>query len=371
MRKFRFIEINYHNHDEFHSPEEVISKHLSSNLFIEEFSKYAEVSLVKHLSSEGQMQLNGVNYFFQSRRNRFFDIPSKTHQYVADQRPEVILIQGFIFPWQVMALRRRLGKQAKILLQHHGETPFKRKKIFQWMMGPKVDGWIFSSPELSKEWLASGVIRSSSQCYALPPASTRFRRKNKERSRQETGMGNGLNLLWVGRLNENKDPFTVLKAFESFLEEGGKAQLYLVYGEADLENSLRERINSNGLLKENVNMVGKLPHRELEDWYAAADFFISSSHQESGGYALIEAMACGTVPIVSEIPASMKLTHEGNIGFHFPAGDAGALCKIFEGLEQVDLEKLSEGAERHFLMELSPTAIAEKMKKICELALAK
>jgi glycosyltransferase involved in cell wall biosynthesis len=369
MKKFNFIEINYHHHDEFHSPGEVISKHRPSNLYFEEFSKYAEVTLVKHLNYEGEMQINEVNYSFFPRRNRFFENSSKMHRFVASLKPGIILVQGFIFPWQVMALRRKIGAQPKILLQHHGETPFKRKKIFQWMMGSKVNGWIFSSPELSREWIASGIIRNASQCFVLPPASTDFIVRDKELSIRKTGMKKMLNLLWVGRLNKNKDPFTVLKAFARFLEKGGKAELHLLYGEADLESAVKEMIDKNVLLKENSRLLGKIPHADLEYWYSAADYLISSSHQESGGYALIEAMACGAVPIVSEISASMQLTDGGRIGFHFPAGNAEALCQILLDLSKVNREKLSEEAVLHFRKELSPGAIAEKMRGICELIL--
>ena len=366
MKKFRFIEINYHNHDELCSPGEVIAKHRPSNLFVEEFSRYAEVTLVKHLNFEGELEENGIRYAFFRKRNRFFENLSKTHQYVAQLNPDVVLIQGFIFPWQTMALRRKLGRQTKILLQHHGEMPFKRRKIFQWMMGSKVNGWIFSSPELSKEWLAPGIIRNPSQSFILPPASTNFRKKDKETSREKLGMKKGPNFLWVGRMNENKDPFTLLKGFRNFLENGGLARLHLVYGEADLEDTVKEMIGGDVLLKENVRLVGRLPHTELEDWFSAADYFITTSHRESGGYALIEAMACGAVPVISEIPASMELTDGGRIGFHFPKGDAEALGRVLLGLDKVEGARLSDEAVLHFKKQLSPEAIAKKMKGICE-----
>ncbi len=366
MRKFRFIEINYHNHDEFDSPGEALSKHLPSNLYLGEFTKYADITLVKHLNYEGQAEENGLNYAFFKRRNSFFENPSKTHQYVASLIPEIILVQGFIFPWQVMALRRKVGSHPRILLQHHGEIPSGRKKIFQWMMGSKVNGWIFSSSALAEKWIGTGIIRHPSQCFVLPPASTLIGRKDRGLSLQQTGMSGALNLLWVGRLNENKDPFTVLKAFECFLKKGGKAQLYLVYGEADLEKRVGEMIRNSVLLKGNISLIGRIPHEELAYWYSAADFLITSSYHESGGYALIEAMACGAIPVVSEIPASMQLTDRGRIGFHFPAGDAEALCKILLNLKNIEIEKHSADAALHFKRELSPGVIAEKMREICE-----
>ena len=47
---------------------------------------------------------------------------------------------------------------------------------------------------------------------------------------------------------------------------------------------------------------------------------MSASHHEGSGYALIEAIACGVAPCVTDIPASRALT--GSIGRLWRAGDA-------------------------------------------------
>ena len=44
-------------------------------------------------------------------------------------------------------------------------------------------------------------------------------------------------------------------------------------------------------------------HDEMPNYYAAADVFVSGSHSEGSGYALIEAMSAGVVPVVTDIPS--------------------------------------------------------------------
>jgi glycosyltransferase involved in cell wall biosynthesis len=57
-------------------------------------------------------------------------------------------------------------------------------------------------------------------------------------------------------------------------------------------------------------------------FYSAADIFVLGSHQESCGAALLEACACGAVPVVTGIPSFRAITG-GRIGELWRPGDAG------------------------------------------------
>ena len=57
----------------------------------------------------------------------------------------------------------------------------------------------------------------------------------------------------------------------------------------------------------------------------AADVFVLGSHREGSGYSLIEALACGLPPVVTDIPSFRSLTAAGAVGALWPCGDARAL----------------------------------------------
>jgi glycosyltransferase involved in cell wall biosynthesis len=59
----------------------------------------------------------------------------------------------------------------------------------------------------------------------------------------------------------------------------------------------------------------------------AADVFVSGSHAEGSGYALLEALACGVTPVVTDIPSFRALTDGGRIGKLWPCGDATGLAE--------------------------------------------
>ena len=57
----------------------------------------------------------------------------------------------------------------------------------------------------------------------------------------------------------------------------------------------------------------------------AADLFVLGSHREGGSSALVEAMATGRTPVVTDIPSSRALTGNGAVGELWPCGDSRAL----------------------------------------------
>jgi glycosyltransferase involved in cell wall biosynthesis len=47
----------------------------------------------------------------------------------------------------------------------------------------------------------------------------------------------------------------------------------------------------------------------------------------NNGHAVLEAMACGVIPVVSDLPPFRRLVDNGRCGFLFPQGDALGLSK--------------------------------------------
>ena len=62
----------------------------------------------------------------------------------------------------------------------------------------------------------------------------------------------------------------------------------------------------------------------------AADVFVLGSHREGGSSALVEAMATGLTPVVTDIPSSRALTGNGAVGALWPCGDSVALAAALQ-----------------------------------------
>jgi len=320
------------------------------------------VIVIEHINYEGEKMIGELKYRFFKRKSRFVHIPFKTLRYIQRQRPDIVITQGLIFPLQVIALRLKMGRKCPIIVQHHGEKPFTGiKRRLQQVADKCITAYLFTARGNARAWIDNHIIPGYGKCYELLEASTYFERCDKAAARKKTGITGDHNFLWVGRLNANKDPLTVVRGFEKYLAINPRAKLYMIYQEEALLPALKIIIGNSGTLKDAVYLVGKLPHAALPDWYSAADFYISGSREEGSGYALLEAMACGCIPVVTDIPSFRKITAGGKFGFLYEAGNPLQLLKILISLETIDRKILSDVITGHFSNELSFKAIADKL----------
>lgn len=363
----KLIDLNYHTHSYLSRPEEVLELQKASIGFVEFIKDKLSIQLIKHLNYEGEKWVNDIKYVFFKSRNKFWYIPFKTHRYVQKQNPDIVLIQGLIFPLQLIALKIKLGKKTKIIVQYHGEKPFGGiKKFFQKITDHYIDLYLFTSVENANEWIEKKIISNKEKCRELLEASTSFQLKDKLQCKQRLGLKGNQNFLSVGRLNTGKDPITVINAFEKYIIDFPEARLFMIYQTEELLPAIKKKLKENEQLKKAVILKGKVHHSELDAWYNAADFFISASHKEGSGYALIEAMACGSVPIVTSIPSFKKITANGKFGFLFEPGNPESLLKVLLNLKNIDKEQLSVSVVNHFAQSLSFKSIADDLFKICK-----
>jgi D-inositol-3-phosphate glycosyltransferase len=75
-----------------------------------------------------------------------------------------------------------------------------------------------------------------------------------------------------------------------------------------------------------VAFLGKRGQDTLPYYYSAAEVVVMPSHYESFGMVALEAMACGTPVIASEVGGLAFLVQDGVTGYHVPDGDDDALC---------------------------------------------
>lgn len=324
---------------------------------LEKLALRHDVQSIERIEYEGELMRNDVRYKFMRLRSERPIFPGRMHLWLRLEKPEVVFLNGIRAPFQVIQLRMFLGKRSKILVWHRAEKPPAKMRRWLHKLADKcIDGYCFTSAQTAAEWLDAGIIAGQHKTAEIIQSSSAF--SVEERIKAKPRSGNVMNFLWVGRLDKNKDPLTVVSTFLAFAKHNPSAQLNMIFQTTELLPEIEQLLAAHNGQAGNVRLVGNVAHNILGDWYSAADYFIAASHSEGSGIALCEAMSFGCVPIVTRIPSFTKMI--GDNGYLFDPGDADAVLRILNSLDAARLPQQEKLVRAQFENELSFDAIARK-----------
>ena len=66
--------------------------------------------------------------------------------------------------------------------------------------------------------------------------------------------------------------------------------------------------------------MGRVPHDRMPELLTQTDIYVSTSLSDGTSVSLLEAMASGVFPIVTDIPSNREWINDGENGFLVPAG---------------------------------------------------
>src|SRR5882724_1060537 len=373
--KMNFIFLNYNRASGFYRPEDWLHRIRAYTGIPEALAERHEVHSIEQIAYRGEFSQNGVQYHFlnwdkapaEGSESFIGDMIHawKVNRYVADLKPDIVLVHGLLFPLQVLLLKWQLSTGAKIIVQNHAEKPGGRyKKIVQRLADRSVDAYLFAAKEMGMEWVRQGIIARDSKVREVMEASSVFAPMDRTDARARTGVEGSPVFLWVGRLDKNKDPVNVVKAFLKFVRQQPGARLYMIFHTAELIAEVKELIAAADNGGDAVMLVGQVPHTEMGYWYNSADLIISGSHYEGSGVAVCEAMSCGCIPVVTNILAFTKMTGDGQYGILYEPGNELALFSALQRSLQIDHQGTKANVLRRFENELSFQAIADKIVQI-------
>jgi len=76
-----------------------------------------------------------------------------------------------------------------------------------------------------------------------------------------------------------------------------------------------------------VQFLGRIPYEKMPGLLSESDIYVSTSFFDGTSVSLLEAMASGCFPVVSDIPANREWIRDGENGFLVPVGDEKVLAK--------------------------------------------
>jgi teichuronic acid biosynthesis glycosyltransferase TuaC len=134
-------------------------------------------------------------------------------------------------------------------------------------------------------------------------------------------------LLCVGHLIERKGQYLAVEALASL-----PADVHLLLaGEGPERGALERQAQTLGV-HGRVRFAGVVPQTELKWWYSAADVLALCSSREGWANVLLEAMACGTPVIATDIWGTPEVVSQPAAGVLMPERSAAGLVQAWERL---------------------------------------
>lgn len=155
--------------------------------------------------------------------------------------------------------------------------------------------------------------------------------KYREQTRNQFNIKENEMLIGVvGRLSEQKDPITILKAFEILCKNYKNLKLMYV-GSGELEEEVKQYAKQSDLL-DKIIITGWV--NDVEKYIPAFDIAVLPSKWEGFGLAIVEYMVCNKPIIASNVGGITDIIISEKNGLLFEVGDYEELSKKINFLIQ-------------------------------------
>ncbi|MBN2469600.1 MAG: glycosyltransferase family 4 protein [Anaerolineae bacterium] len=249
-----------------------------------------------------------------------------------DPAPDIVHIDEEPYnlaAWQALWLARQAGARSLFFswqnLDRRYPPPFSLGE--RWVLD-RVDYALMGTDSAADVWRAKGYRGPLAVIpqFGVDPAL--FRPPTHPITGRTRTLG------YVGRLVPEKGVDLLLRALGELLGAGVTGWRLDIVGSGPEETALK-RLTAELGLREHVTFVGQLPSTEMPAFFRQLDILALPSltrpnWKEQFGRVLVEAMACGVVPVGSDsgaIPAVI-----GEAGLVTPEGDVMALADALRGL---------------------------------------
>lgn len=256
-------------------------------------------------------------------------------------------------------------------LNVQAESRLRRPQIRQALRG--ASAVLAVSKALASKAVALGARPDSVETIYNGVDGRTFRRGDRLAARERLGLpAHEPIVLYAGNLKNSKGCMDLIEAFPRLAKQRADALLYFV-GEGPDGAALEARAASL-CCGSSIHFTGSVAHASLADWFRAADLLCLPSHNEGVPNVVLEAMACGTPVVATDVggipevvPAFAGIlvpAHQPDVlaaaladmlGRHVDAEAIAAHASSFRWEDNIDrlehmLERVAAGAPAHVSM---------------------
>lgn len=141
-------------------------------------------------------------------------------------------------------------------------------------------------------------------------------------------------LLFVGRIEPLKGIDVLIHAIAIMRQQGVHVCLSVIGGDAGASSDIisdemarLQAVREESGMDDMIFFLGKKSQDTLPYYYSASEAVVLPSHYESFGMVALEAMACGTPVVASQVGGLAFLIQDGVTGYTFPVDDPQELAE--------------------------------------------
>jgi L-malate glycosyltransferase len=168
--------------------------------------------------------------------------------------------------------------------------------------------------------------------------------------RPENTPSNGQTIITTRALEPDYKQADIIHAMRSLIDIMPEVK-YQIAGEGQTRRHLEKIVQQVGL-HSHVEFLGYVPNVNLPDRLREADVYVSAFVEDGVSMSLLEAMACGLLPVVPDIEPNRMWIQDGVNGLLFRPGDHVSLVqKLHEALSNPSLRKKAREHNVKFIHE--------------------
>lgn len=270
------------------------------------------------------------------------DAPGFILDFIVSRGVEVVHIMNSRLAFDLMPDMTCLARPPAIVVQLHAEEPDRSGYVryVSTRYGNLVDAFSVTSEQLGDAMLDYDVPRSRLEVITTGvDARGEFDPDRVEPFAELSG--DGVQVLWPGRLVAQKDPMLTLDVVK-LLDERGCGFTLQIVGDGEMTEDVRARARALGI---EHRIRWHPPSQQMPRWYRSCDVLFMTSVFEGVPYVMYEAQAMGLPLVVPALPGNVEFM-DGKGGFLIdPRDDAVAYADALQTLIDDPERRRTVGAQ--------------------------
>lgn len=251
-----------------------------------------------------------------------------------ERRPFVLFnVRNSVLFWAAATVKTIFPREAMIVSSILNDTVY--REFCEW--DESTDAYLCISSRIREKLLGQFEFASKKKILCRTP----FIEKIRDVDRKFEGIsGIPIKIGYPCRLVREQKRADLIPAFIDSLEKKQINYRLNIVGDGTCEAMIKEYVDANHL-QAKVIMYGKLSRIELYNFLDHQDVYVNFSEYEGTSLTMLEAMASGCVPVVTDVSGVRDFIENGINGLIADVGDLDKMADYIAFLDQ-DRLKLSE-----------------------------